>query len=230
MTHSIEFQACDEVIYTLKISGKTTLKLHDEVVGLIEAGKGKFRCAPVILEIKDTHFQANELAVLVEILAQNQVVVIGVRSSIQELLDFAKFTGLAVFDGPSVASKIEPTKVQKVIQNIAEKNTMPKIIVGDVTSSEQVLAKDGDLALMGTVEEGADVIAQGSITTYKAMKGNAFAGVDGDTEATIVIQSFDAQLVSIAGVYKQFNTVPNKLQSQPVRVSLKNGKLKFKTL
>jgi septum site-determining protein MinC len=38
------------------------------------------------------------LAVLIEILTQNNMVAIGIRSPVQELIDFAKFAGLAVFD------------------------------------------------------------------------------------------------------------------------------------
>jgi septum site-determining protein MinC len=44
-----------------------------------------------------SHFQANELAVLIEILTQNNMVTIGIRSTVQELIDFARFSGLVVF-------------------------------------------------------------------------------------------------------------------------------------
>lgn len=225
----IKVQAYDEAIWTWKILSGTTDKLQDEVARLVEKGKGKFRQAPIVLEIENKHFQANELAVLIEILAQNQVVVIGIRSPIQELIDFAKFAGLAIFDKPVVASKKEPSKIPAVAHHHQEQK-LPKIVVGRITASEQVLSKDGDLVLLGEVEAGADAIAHGSITTYSAMRGSVFAGINGDKEATIFIHSFDAQLVSIAGVYKQFDTVPNKLQSHSVRVILKNGKLKFKTV
>ena len=59
--------------------------------------KDELQDLPVILDIKGDDLQANELAVMLEILVQNQVVVIGIRSNKQELIDFANFSGLAHF-------------------------------------------------------------------------------------------------------------------------------------
>lgn len=225
----VEIQAQDEVIYTLKILSKTTDKLFDEIANLVENGKGKFKHMPVILEIKNKHFQVNELAVLIEILTQNQLVAIGIRSPVQELIDFAKFAGLAIFKSTEVPKKETKIKPNKVSQSEL-KHRLPRIVVGEVASSEQVLSKNSDLVLLGAVKADADVIAHGSISAYREMQGRVFAGIDGDEKATIFIHSFGAQLVSIAGVYKQFETVPTKLHLRSVMVDLKENKLRFQII
>jgi len=46
-------------------------------------------------------------------------------------------------------------------------------------------------------------------------------------KATIFIHSFNAQLVSIAGVYKRFDVVPTKLYARSVMIDLNKGKLRF---
>lgn len=222
----VEIQTQNEAIYTLKILSKTTDKLFDEIANLVEKDTAKFKYIPVILEIENKHFQANELAVLIEILTQNKMVVIGIRSPVQELIDFARFAGLAIFN-KSVAT---PKKENKDKSSPALKHRLPKIVVGEVSSSEQVLSKDSDLVLLGSVKADADVIAHGSISAYREMRGNAFAGVDGDEKATIFIHSFNAKLVSIAGIYKQFETVPAKLHSRSVMIDLKANKLRFQII
>jgi hypothetical protein len=44
-------------------ASKNTEKLFDEITSLLEVDKDKFQYAPVVLEIENKHFQANELAV-----------------------------------------------------------------------------------------------------------------------------------------------------------------------
>ncbi|KAA0446659.1 MAG: hypothetical protein FXV79_05335 [Candidatus Thioglobus sp.] len=174
----IEMQAQNETILTLKILSKATDKLSAEIASLVSKNKTKFKRKAVILEIENQHFQANELAVLMEILTQNQLVAIGIRSSVQELIDFADISGLAIFDKPTLT----PTKPKETQQSQAQqpKHRLPKIVVGGVHTSEQALSKDSDLVLLGSVETGADVIAHGSISAYQEMNGRAFAGIDGD--------------------------------------------------
>lgn len=226
----VEIQIQDEAIYTLKIPSKTTDKLFDEIAHLVENSKGKFKHVPVILKIENKRFQANKLAMLIEILTQNQMVVIGIRSRSQELIDFARFAGLAVFDKPIAVLKKETQAKPSQALKSETKYRLPKIIVGEIATSEQVLSKDSDLVLLGSVKAEADVIAHGSVVAYKEVQGCVFAGVDGDEKATIFINEFNAQLVAIAGVYKQFETVPAKLHSRSVMIDLKGGKLRFQII
>jgi septum site-determining protein MinC len=224
----IEPQIQNEAIWTLKILSQNASKLFDEVVRLVENGNGQFKHSAVILEVENKYFQANELAVLIEILTQNQMVVIGVRTQNQELIDFAKFSGLAVFDNFAVALTQEMQIEKCPISAPKMEQRLPKIVIGEVAESEQVLSKDSDLILLGSVKANADVIAHGSVSAYREMQGNVFAGIDGDEEATIFMNEFSAKLVSIAGVYKQFEKVPAKLHARSVMVDLKDGKLRFK--
>ena len=248
--NAIEMEIRDEAIYTLKILSQNTEDLFDEITNLATSIDSKFQHIPVILEIENKHFQANELAVLIEVLTQNNMVVVGIRSSIQELLDFAKFSGLAVFSKPIKILKaeqtnnpnkekkpVEPKKITNQTKPSKRLKKIPypysnnnKIIVSEVQSSEQVLAKDSDLVLLGPVQVDAEVIAYGSIVARKKMQGKIFAGIEGNEKATIFIQSFAAQLVSIAGIYRQFESIPSKLFQHSVMVDLHNKKLRFKVV
>ncbi|HNR91325.1 MAG TPA: septum site-determining protein MinC [Dokdonella sp.] len=94
-----------------------------------------------------------------------------------------------------------------------------------VRSGQQVYARGGDLVLTKMVANGAEVIADGSIHVYGALRGRALAGAQGDTSARIHCQEFHAELVSIAGHYRVFEDLPSDLRGKPVQVWLEGEKL-----
>ena len=236
--NKIEVITQTEALYTLRVLTNNTDIMVDEITALASSNKAQFQHAPVILEIEYENFQANELAVLIEILAQNEIVAVGIRSLKQELIDFAKFSGLAVF-GKSLSSNSKvKIKTQVVAQPTPSESNphqdkiyqAPKIITNKVYSFQQVIAQDRDLVLLAKVKSGADVISFGSISAYKEVQGSLFAGIKGDEKSTIFVQSFNAELVSIAGVYKKFDVVPTKLYGRSVMIDLFNNQLRFQII
>lgn len=96
---------------------------------------------------------------------------------------------------------------------------------GAVRSGQQVYARDRDLIVVGTIANGAEVIADGSIHIYGSLKGRAMAGAQGDTKARIFISDFRAELVAIAGHYRVFEQIPKDLEGQSVQCWLDGEKL-----
>lgn len=94
-----------------------------------------------------------------------------------------------------------------------------------VRSGQQVYARGGDLVLTKMVANGAEVIADGSIHIYGALRGRALAGAQGDESARIYCQEFHAELVSIAGHYRVFEDLPVDLRGKPVQAWLEGEKL-----
>lgn len=234
---TIEVKTQTEALYTLRVLSNNTDRLEQEVSELASNNKKQFQHAPVILEIEDNNFQANELAVLVEILSQNDMVAVGIRSKKQELLDFAKFSGLAVF-GKSLTPSEQttepelPPEVETSVPNPHQDPVYqaPKIVSSQVYSQQQIISRDRDLVLLSTVKAGAEVLSYGSISAYKEVRGRVYAGIEGDEKATIFIHAFNAELVSIAGVYKKFDVVPTKLYARSVMVDLVDGNLRFQII
>ena len=94
-----------------------------------------------------------------------------------------------------------------------------------VRSGQQVYARGRDLILTKLVANGAEVIADGSIHVYGALRGRALAGAQGDASARIYCHEFHAELVSIAGQYRVFETMPDELKGQRVQAFLDGDKL-----
>jgi len=99
-----------------------------------------------------------------------------------------------------------------------------------VRSGQQVYARGRDLILTALVGNGAEVIADGSIHAYGALRGRALAGAQGDEGARIYCQEFHAELVSIAGQYRVFEDIPKDLRGQRVQAWLEGDKLMLKKL
>lgn len=76
-----------------------------------------------------------------------------------------------------------------------------KVITQPVRSGQQIYAKEADLIVLASVGTGAELLADGNIHVYGALRGRALAGIKGDTSARIFCSSLSAELVSIAGQY-----------------------------
>lgn len=101
----------------------------------------------------------------------------------------------------------------------------PTMIVDKpLRSGQRVYARGGDLVLTAMVSAGAEVIADGSIHIYAPLRGKALAGATGNAAARVFCTCFEAELVSVAGMYRTFEDgVPEKLRGQPVSVWLEDG-------
>ena len=96
-----------------------------------------------------------------------------------------------------------------------------------VRSGQQLYAENRDLTVLSTVSAGAEVIADGSIHIYGALRGRALAGAQGDTDTRIFCREFHAELVAIAGHYKVMEEVPKELRGKPVQIWLDKDQLKI---
>jgi len=100
------------------------------------------------------------------------------------------------------------------------------IIDTPVRAGQRIYARGADLVIMAAVNNGAEIIADGSIHVYAPLRGRALAGASGNTNARIFAASLEAELVSIAGVYRTFeNGHPAELAQQQVQVRLSGDRI-----
>jgi septum site-determining protein MinC len=99
-----------------------------------------------------------------------------------------------------------------------------------VRSGQRVYARSRDLVVISTVGAGAEAIADGCVHVYGALRGRAVAGARGETSARVFCQEFHAELVSVAGVFRVFETLPPELAGKPVQAWLDGDDLRFAPL
>jgi septum site-determining protein MinC len=96
-----------------------------------------------------------------------------------------------------------------------------------IRSGQRIYARHRDLVVTAGVGAGAEVIADGCIHVYGALRGRALAGVHGQPTARVFCQEFHAELVSIAGVFRVFETIPAEFAGKPVQAWLDGENLLF---
>lgn len=94
------------------------------------------------------------------------------------------------------------------------------VVSKPVRSGQRIYARGCDLVLLESASPGSELIADGNIHCYGPLRGRALAGAGGDHDAQIFALDFQAELVSIAGIYKSFERLPDEIRGKPVRASL----------
>lgn len=112
-------------------------------------------------------------------------------------------------------------------EKVALHPAKPTIVVSQpVRTGQQIYAEQADLIILGSVSPGAEVIADGNIHIYATLRGRALAGASGDENARIFVQSMQAELVSIAGIYRVFEQkLPPHLHQKAVQIELQEDRL-----
>lgn len=105
-----------------------------------------------------------------------------------------------------------------------------RLVTQPVRSGRQVYAHRGDLVVMASISAGAELLADGHIHVYGALRGRALAGVSGDVEARIFCRSLEAELVSIAGYWRVRDDIPEALIGKPVQIFLDGDRIAIEPL
>ena len=103
------------------------------------------------------------------------------------------------------------------------------LISHPVRSGQRIYAK-GDLTILSHVSAGAEIMAEGNIHVYGALRGRALAGVQGDINSRIFCSDLQAELISIAGHYKISEELEETEHPMPTQVFLQNKALIIKKL
>ncbi len=133
-------------------------------------------------------------------------------------------------DMPLLTSFRASNKAAPVVQPTpapAPEPAAPLIHTQAVRSGQRLYARQRDLIVMATVGAGAELMADGCVHVYGQLRGRVMAGARGDTTARVFCQHFNPELVSIAGVFRVFETVPPELAGQPVQAWLDGDNLRF---
>ena len=96
-----------------------------------------------------------------------------------------------------------------------------------VRSGQRIYARHRDLVVTSAVGAGAEVMADGCVHVYGSLRGRAMAGVQGEVTARVFCHEFNAELVSVAGVFRVFETIPPDLAGKPVQAWLDGDDLRF---
>ena len=103
----------------------------------------------------------------------------------------------------------------------------PQVILNQTFSIDEpvrsgiMVKNDGDVIVTSLVSHNAEIIATGNIHIYGDCRGRVIAGNGGNKKAKIFIGRFNAELISIAGVYRVIeDKLPDSLHNKAVQIFL----------
>ncbi|MDB5314749.1 MAG: septum site-determining protein MinC [Rhodospirillales bacterium] len=175
---------------------------------------GFLRFAPIVIGLADLAVAPADMdfVALVRELKALEIVAIGTTGGSPELRQAAIAAGLPPLrqsggdeappaNTPAPAPTPEPVAAAAPVPP-APSGLRPTMIVDlPVRAGQRVWAPGADMIVTSTVNAGGEVIADGNIHVYGALRGRAIAGGADNLNARIFAQNFDPELVSIAGFY-----------------------------
>ena len=254
-TTTFELKGSLFTLTVLKLKSVDLATIKQELAATLASAPKFFDNAPVVIDLQmlaqinpDCNFEK-----LAAILRENHLIPIGVRNGSEQQHQAAVAAGLALLPNIKIqettsfaeqpAAETTPVKTKRPTEtpattdNFADTQeslmTSPtKIITQPVRSGKQIYVKGGDLLVLSSVSHGAEVLADGNIHVYGALRGRALAGVRGDKNARIFCQDLDAELVSIAGQYKISDEIqkPHHSGNGLIHIYLDNDELKIETI
>ena len=186
---SLELKGASFTLSVLHINSSDLQAVMLELDSKLAQAPQFFLGAPLVVNLSAIQHDSLNLRDLKDLLISRQLVIVGITGATTVISKQAKDLGLAIVKAGKQSSTPPPAPRQT------------KIVKQNIRSGQQVYAKNGDLIIFGAVGNGAEVIADGSIHIYGALRGKAMAGAAGDTSAVIIAHSLEAELVSIAGQY-----------------------------
>lgn len=193
-------------------------------------------------------------AALVSLLKKYRLNAVAVRGASPAMVEAIRAQGLALDDGssgvrasghaaappapaapelaapaaPPAAAAPTPAPEPAAAQAPA---ALPLVIDTPVRAGQRIYARGTDLIVTAVVNNGAELIADGSIHVYAPLNGRALAGASGNPDARIFALSMQPELVSIAGVYRTFDEgFPSDLSRQPTQIRLVGDRIDIQSL
>lgn len=202
--------------------------------------------APIALNLTALGETVPDFTGLLAMLRELGLSVAGLHGGTAAQREAATAAGLGLFPEakprPAKVVEPEPVEPEPVVPAAVEPPPPPPpppepqsrptlVIDKPVRAGQRIHAEGGNLVVLAIVNAGAELIADGDIHVYAPLRGRALAGARGDTGASIFVQSLEAELVSIAGLFQLFEDgIPAEVRGKPARISLDGERIVLRPL
>ncbi|MCQ4160165.1 septum site-determining protein MinC [Roseomonas sp. GC11] len=200
---------------------------------------GFLRFAPLVLGLDELQAGPQEVdfPTLAAELRAIEITPIGTIGGTPELRAAAQGAGLPPLraaggaEEPVQAAPPPPSSEPPAAPPLPPGSMRPTMVVDHaVRAGQRVWAQGADLIINGTVNPGAEVIADGNLHVYGALRGRAIAGGADNMEARVFALNFDPELVSIAGYYAVREGLTEAPIGKAVQVRLIGENMRFDRL
>jgi septum site-determining protein MinC len=212
----------------LELLRADTSAIQAQLLSLVKQTPDLFKRMPVIIDLNKITDTAHllDFQVIRSLLHEHGLVPVGIRGGSTLQQQAAAEAGFALLNNTRGEKTELPLTAE---QEAAAAPPKVKFVTQTVRSGQQIYAKETDLIILASVSPGAEVLADGNIHIYGALRGRALAGVNNNKEARIFCQKLEAELVSIAGHYWINEDITPIPEGQTIQVYLENDRLHIGT-
>ena len=202
-------------VMVVKIGDPYDPALEREITEQVAQSPDFFANAPVVIDLRDSLgcTSVADLTSLKQLFRRHRLMIVGVQHPSAPQLRAAQAVDLPAFAGGNGARRMQSERPRG------------RLVTEPVRSGTQIYAKGGDLVVVAPVSAGAELIADGHIHVYGALRGRAIAGATGERDARIFAQRFSAELVSIAGRYLVSEAIGPEHLNRATQVALIDDRL-----
>ena len=234
---STSFSALVLVLYNAKLK-QVELQLKEKIAQAPEF----FKNTPLLIDLKNCNSEEQPIDVtsLIKCLQLNKLCPIGISGGSKEQHRQALELHIPTHSIRATNLNASSSTPKIAVENTEKPQNKPSteaiappvenmLVSQPIRSGQRIYAK-GDLTILSHVSAGAEVMAEGNIHIYGALRGRALAGVQGNTESRIFCLDLQAELISIAGHYKISEELDNTEHHQPTQIFLQEQALIIKNL
>jgi septum site-determining protein MinC len=228
-TAPFQLRGSSFTLVTLKVLDPGDPRFFPLLEERLRQAPGLFQKAPVVLDLDALPAGAElDLRGFPGALRGHGLLVVGLRGGTPQQQESALAAGLALLPPRPERSEAASGGAADRAERPGQRAT--RMVTEPVRSGRQVHAPNGDLVVCASVSPGAELLADGSIHVYGALRGRALAGASGDAGARIFCQSLEAELVSIAGLYLVSEDMGKDVLGRRVQVHVRDGDLRIDPL
>ena len=190
---------------------------------------------PVLIDLSQVNDAEEEIdfPALIDALRAHRTMPVAVRGGNEAQMAAANALGLTAAPDVMPARRAEPEiheiiREVEVVHEVEVPAPLADAVIVDkpLRSGQRVYAKGTDIVVLDIVSYGAEVIADGNVHVYAPLRGRAVAGASGNTNARIFSTCMEAQLLSIAGIYRTIETdLPKEVAGKAAKVRLEGEKI-----
>ncbi len=208
------------------------LLFEQQLTEVIAQAPRLFDRTPIVLDCSAIDGEQLDLQSLCQYMRECGLIPVAIQGGGPLLETLAQCQGLAVLNTSSTQDRplVDKQLVDKPQEpeSCVVETIKTKLLTTPVRSGQQVVSKGGDLVITAAVSHGAELLADGNIHVYGALRGRALAGIAGDKQARIFCQSLEAELVSIAGFYRLSDAIGPF--SGPCQIFLQDDHIQIESL
>lgn len=231
LPETFEIKSATLPMVALMLKSPDLERLAKEMLSQFGDTPGFFDQDPIIVDLTRLDAAASVgFPDLIAVLRDHHLVPVAVRGGTPQQVEAAMAAGLAnapearVIPTPAAGhERAEKKGATPAAENGAAAPSPSALLIDKpLRSGQQVYARGRDLVAIAPVNPGAEIIADGHIHAYAPLRGRAIAGARGNAEARIFTLCLEAELLSIAGVYRTADpSWPAGVHGKPAQVRLK---------